>query len=219
MKVAEQFYTKNGVPISEDLNWNYNTRYATGSATTAEKLRLKPNYTTANLNFDREVRFYASLGFDGARWFGQGRFNDEEPVYMEAKLGQISNNHAWAYSMTGYWAKKLVNPQSVSSVTEITIQSYLWPVIRLADIYLLHAEALNEWQGPSEAYKWIDLVEEKSGPAGRGNILAAVLQKSRRARKQSRPAEDHPPGKSSSSLPLKGSASGTCAAGKKPNRC
>ncbi|WP_346320610.1 RagB/SusD family nutrient uptake outer membrane protein [Chitinophaga sp. YIM B06452] len=164
MKVAEQFYTKNGVPISEDVNWNYNTRYGTRNATTADKLRLKPNYTTANLNFDREVRFYASLGFDGARWFGQGRFNDEEPVYMEAKLGQIANNHAWAYSMTGYWAKKLVNPQSVSSATEITIQSYPWPVIRLADIYLLYAEALNEWQGPSaEAYQWIDLVRKRAG--------------------------------------------------------
>ncbi|MGX5816737.1 RagB/SusD family nutrient uptake outer membrane protein [Chitinophaga lutea] len=164
LKVVEQFYSKNGVPISEDKAWNYNGRYATRLVTTADRLRLKPNYTTANLNFDREVRFYAALGFDGSRWFGQGRFDEADPVYVEAKLGQIANNHAWAYSMTGYWAKKLVNPQSVSSATEVTIQQYPWPVIRLADIYLLYAEALNEWQGPSaEALNWIDLVRARAG--------------------------------------------------------
>lgn len=167
LKIAEQFYTKNGVPISEDLDWDYNGRYGTHAAPSSEKLRLKPNYTTANLNFDRETRFYASLGFDGGRWFGQGRFNDDEPVYVEAKLGQIANNHAWAYAITGYWAKKLVNPQSVSSATEVTMQSYPWPVIRLADLYLLYAEALNESQGPGvETFKWIDLVRKRAGLEG-----------------------------------------------------
>lgn len=164
LKIAEQFYTKNGVPISEDKTWNYNARYGTKTVTTADALRLKPNYVTANLNFDREVRFYASLGFDGGRWFGQGRFNDADNVYVEAKLGQIANNHAWAYSITGYWAKKLVNPQTVSSATEITVQSYPWPLIRLADLYLLYAEALNESEGPgTETFKWINLVRERAG--------------------------------------------------------
>ncbi|QEH42043.1 RagB/SusD family nutrient uptake outer membrane protein [Chitinophaga sp. XS-30] len=167
LKIAELYYTKNGVPISEDKTWNYNARYSTRTATSADALRLKPNYVTANLNFDREVRFYAGLGFDGGRWFGQGRFNDADNVYVEAKLGQIANNHAWAYSMTGYWAKKLVNPQTVSSATEVTPQTYPWPVIRLADLYLLYAEALNEWQGPGvETFKWIDLVRARAGLNG-----------------------------------------------------
>ncbi|WP_119080032.1 RagB/SusD family nutrient uptake outer membrane protein [Chitinophaga alhagiae] len=167
MKVVEQFYTKNGVPITEDKTWNYNARYATKTATSADALRLKPNYVTANLNFDREVRYYASLGFDGGRWFGQGRFNDADNVYVEAKLGQIANNHAWAYSITGYWAKKLVNPQTVSSTTEITVQQYPWPLMRLADLYLMYSEAINEVEGPgAEAYKWIDLVRKRAGLAG-----------------------------------------------------
>ncbi|SEM53245.1 Starch-binding associating with outer membrane [bacterium A37T11] len=167
LKIAEQFYTSNGVPINEDKTWDYNARYGIRTATSADALRISPNYKTANLNFDRETRFYSDLGFDGGRWFGQGRFNDADNVYVQAKLGQIANNHAWAYSMTGYWAKKLVNPQSVSSATEITIQSYPWPIIRLSDIYLLYSEALNEWQGPSEeAYKWIDLVRARAGLKG-----------------------------------------------------
>ncbi len=167
LKVVEQYYTRNGVPISEDKTWNYNARYATRTATTADALRLKPNYVTANLNFNREIRFYAGLGFDGSRWFGQGRFNDADNVYVEAKLGQIANNHAWAFSITGYWPKKLVNPQTVSSATEITVQNYPWPLIRLADLYLLYAEALNESQGPGmETFKWIDLVRARAGLKG-----------------------------------------------------
>lgn len=167
LKIAELYYTENGVPISEDIHWNYNARYGTRTATADDALRLKPNYVTANLNFDREVRFYAGLGFDGGRWFGHGRFDDASNVYVEAKLGQLGNNHAWAYSMTGYWAKKLVNPQTVSSVTEITTQVYPWPVIRLADLYLLYSEALNEWEGPTpEALKWIDLVRKRAGLEG-----------------------------------------------------
>lgn len=164
LKIAEQFYTKNGVPIDEDVTWDYNTRYTTRTATTADRLSLKPGYVTAGLNFDRETRYYADLGFDGSRWYGNGRFSDSDNVYVEAKLGQIANNHAWAYSMTGYWPKKLVNPSSVSSATEVTIQQYPWPVIRLADLYLMYSEALNESAGPgAETWKWINLVRERAG--------------------------------------------------------
>ncbi|UYQ92497.1 RagB/SusD family nutrient uptake outer membrane protein [Chitinophaga horti] len=163
-KIVEQFYTKNGVPINEDVTWDYNNRYAQRTATNNERLMLKPNYITANLNFDREIRYYADLGFDASRWYGSSRFSDSDNVYVEAKLGQVSNNHAWAYSMTGYWPKKLVNPATISSATELTIQSYPWPVIRLADLYLLYAEALNESAGPgAETWKWINEVRARAG--------------------------------------------------------
>lgn len=164
LKMAELFYTKNGVPISEDKTWDYVNRYNVKVAAAGDFLRIKPAYSTALLNFDREVRFYADLGFDGGRWYGHGRFSDTSNTYLEAKLGQLANNHAWAYSITGYWPKKLVNPQTVSNANEITFQNYLWPVIRLADMYLLYAEALNESEGPTaETMKWIDLVRERAG--------------------------------------------------------
>ncbi|WP_295127208.1 RagB/SusD family nutrient uptake outer membrane protein [uncultured Chitinophaga sp.] len=164
LKVVEQFYTKNGVPIDEDVTWDYNNRYSLRTGTNADRLTIKPAYVTAALNFDRETRFYADLGFDGGRWFGQGRFSDSDNVYVEAKLGQIANNHAWAYSMTGYWPKKLVNPSTVSSATEVTVRTYPWPLIRLADLYLMYSEALNESEGPgAEAYKWINLVRTRAG--------------------------------------------------------
>ena len=41
---------------------------------------------------------------------------------------------------------------------------YAWPIIRLADLYLLYAEALNEVSGPSsEVYSWMNLVRQRAG--------------------------------------------------------
>ena len=67
LKIADLFYTKNGVPITEDKTWNYDDRFELRKATANDKYFIKEGYTTANLNFDREVRYYASLGFDGTK--------------------------------------------------------------------------------------------------------------------------------------------------------
>ena len=64
LAVAETFYTKNGVPMDEDKNYDYSKRYTTQVATEADKYYIQPGYTTAKLHFDREPRFYATLGFE-----------------------------------------------------------------------------------------------------------------------------------------------------------
>jgi hypothetical protein len=164
LKMAELFYSKNGVPITEDKTWDYAHRFNLRKATHDDELYIKEGYTTATLNFDREPRFYANLGFDGGRWYGQGRFSDSDNVYVAAKFGQTANNHAWSFSVTGYWPKKLVNYLDVSNAQQVTVEAYPWPVIRLGDLYLLYAEALNEANGPgAEALKWINLVRERAG--------------------------------------------------------
>lgn len=166
LKIAEMFYTDHGVPIKEDKTWDYATRYSLRIAVDSEKYNLQPGYTTASLNFDRELRFYADLAFDGSTWYGQGRYDDTEPWYVEAKVGQASakiTNNRW--NVTGYWPKKLVNYQSIIGTgNTYTIKSYPWPNMRLADLYLLYAEALNEAAGPGEeVYKWINLIRERAG--------------------------------------------------------
>jgi hypothetical protein len=41
---------------------------------------------------------------------------------------------------------------------------YAWPTMRLTDLYLLYAEALNEVSGPTGgAYQWIDSVRSRAG--------------------------------------------------------
>src|SRR5690606_3451848 len=122
-------------------------------------------------NFDREPRFYANLGFDGGIWYGQGRFTDDANggyLFVSSKKGDpasnVTNN---TYNITGYWAKKLVNYTNVINESTYTRTQYPWPVIRLANVYLLYAEALNEVDGPSsEVYRWIDMIRERAGLDG-----------------------------------------------------
>ncbi|QEC53050.1 putative outer membrane starch-binding protein [Anseongella ginsenosidimutans] len=168
LKMAELFYTKNGVPIEEDRTWDYDGRYALRTATEAEKYNLQPGYQTVALHFDRENRFYADLAFDGSVWYGQGRYDDNSPFVVQARRGQsASRTVGTLYSVTGYWPKKLVHYQNIileGSGQAYSVVPYPWPVMRLADLYLLYAEALNESGRPyEEVCTWLNLVRERAG--------------------------------------------------------
>ncbi len=165
LKIVELFYSDNGVPITEDKQWNYSKRFELKKATANDRYNIKEGYITAALNFNREPRFYASLGFDGGIWYGQGRFDDNDTWHVEAKKLQAQSGATEdSYSVTGYWPKKLINIKNVMTTSNYTIERYPWPVIRLADLYLLYAEALNEAEGPGpEVYKWLNLVRERAG--------------------------------------------------------
>ncbi len=168
LRIAEQFYTANGVPINEDKEWGYAQRYQLKTSESADGLQVRPGYTTARLHYGREARFYASLGFDGGIWFGQGKYNDSDPLslfFVEGRFGQRNSALTDRSTVTGYFIKKLVHFQNViGSGTTYSVNSYSWPVFRLADLYLLYAEAVNEYEGPGEkAYEYIDKVRDRAG--------------------------------------------------------
>jgi hypothetical protein len=80
---------------------------------------------------------------------------------MGQAAGIVNNQF---YSPTGYWAKKLVNFQNTIEVSSYASQWYPWPIMRLADLYLLYSEALNEYSGPSaDVYEYINRVRARSG--------------------------------------------------------
>jgi starch-binding outer membrane protein, SusD/RagB family len=171
LHIAEMFYSNNGVPIEEDKSYKYASRFtALRQAVQSERYYIKEGYTTVQLNYDREPRFYADLGFDGSIWFGQGKNDDNNTWVLEAKLGQTGGRQgASLYSVTGYWPKKLANYNNAINdpAQQYNVENYPFPIMRLADLYLLYAEALNESQGPgAEVYKWIDLVRKRAGLAG-----------------------------------------------------
>lgn len=173
LKVVEQFYTNHGLPINEDKTWNYGARYTTKVATTADQhqLYIRNGFATAALNFDREPRFYAYLGFDGGIWYGQGKFNDKVPAdlyYLQLKLGdQIGKTSAFNGPVTGYSIKKWIHPDNVRSPASYTTIDYPWPLMRLADLYLLYSECLNEVSGPgAEVFEYLDKVRSRAGIPG-----------------------------------------------------
>lgn len=166
LRIAEQFYSKNGVPIEEDISWDYNKRYELRKAESDHKYYIREGYTTANLHFDRELRFYADLGFDGSLFYGNSKYDDTDTWTIEAKKGQVSSQQGIkAFSATGYWDKKLINYETVAgSGQSFTSNRYAFPIIRLADLYLMYAEALNESKSApdAEVYEYIDEVRNRA---------------------------------------------------------
>ena len=178
VKIAEMYYSRNGLPITEDKTYDYTGRFELREAVNEERFYLQPGYTNVGLHFDREPRFYASLAFDGGLWLGQGNMNDHNQYLIQCKAEQLQvSNNAQRRNVTGYWPKKLVNhasqPATSSGGNGYTIISYPWPVMRLADLYLLYAEALNEFYSPQgdpdgitdweSPYTWLNKVRERAG--------------------------------------------------------
>src|SRR5699024_6814558 len=151
MRMAELFYTTNGLPIDQDKFWDFDSRMNLDTADSGDKFYIKPGYVTAQLNFDREPRFYADLGFDGGIWYGQGKFDENDMWHVEGKNGQYSGRRQSSeFSITGYYCKKVVNFLNVLQTDgSYQLNPYPFPYIRLADLYLYYAEALNEVEGPS----------------------------------------------------------------------
>jgi hypothetical protein len=166
--MAELFYSKNGVPINEDPGYDYRGRYAVATVAADHKYYMKSGYQTIKMHMDREPRFYADLSFDGSCFFGNGQTDPENMLFVQARgatsiAGPKDNIRV---NVSGYWPSKLVNYQSVFG-TEVTQAGFKLPLMRLAGLYLLYAETLNEVNGPSaEAYSYIDKVRARAGLKG-----------------------------------------------------
>lgn len=166
LKIVDMFYTENGIPVEEDKTWVTNGVTRIGDV--EDQRLIKLNYETAAINFNREPRFYAYLGFDGGVWFGHGYYNDAVPTgtyHVEGKLGQKNGKKGAFGSVTGYYPKKFVHYQSTQANNGgYSTVNYPWPLIRLPHLYLMYAESLNEVSGPSdEVNYYVDLVRLRAG--------------------------------------------------------
>lgn len=168
--MVELFYTNKGIPIDEDPDWNYDARYQLRVSTPeANNHNYIPiNERTVALHFDREPRFYANLGFDRGYFELSSLTNDRGKTFstfLKTRQGDVANYE----NPHAYYIKKLVAFESnANEAGGYVMNPYLFPVIRLADLYLMYSEALNELNdSPSqEVYKWIDQVRAVTGLKG-----------------------------------------------------
>ena len=171
LNIVEKFYSKNGVPIEEDKTYPYGNRFdlITVPNTNTYKYDLVAGATTTRMQLDRENRFYATLVFDAGRLFMNQVGSDASAYNIDLKYagpsGKVDPNN---YNWTGYTSKKHYNYQNtVGASNAFTVRSYGYPIMRLSNLYLYYAEALNEINGPSgEAYQYIDAVRARSGLNG-----------------------------------------------------
>ena len=182
LNMVETFYTRNGVPINEDLSWDYGNRFdviQTASLDTNNdnyhEFYLENDYSTAKLHTFREPRFYSTLGFDGGKWFSLETENINFIPHLNAKAGAPSGKQGFEiYSITGYFAKKLVHYENIISLESSTIKGYSFPIIRLADLYLMYAEASNETKAAPDAdvYEYIQKVRDRAGLDEGGDLVS-----------------------------------------------
>ncbi|WP_091217327.1 RagB/SusD family nutrient uptake outer membrane protein [Mucilaginibacter gossypiicola] len=168
IQTADLFYTDKGVPINEDKTWDYTNRNSTQTGDDSSAPLIMSGYETAKAHFNRELRFYADIGFDGGIWFGNGKRDESTAYYVQARgpYALAGPKSISATNITGYWPKKLANYLSVYD-NIFTTENYHLPVMRLSGLYLLYAEALNEVQGPTaEVYSYIDKVRARAGLDG-----------------------------------------------------
>lgn len=107
---------------------------------------------------DRDPRFYASINYHGA-------------VHKNVTLSMLPGGNqdpaiGGDWSRTSYYMRKFQNANNQSGVRRF------FPIVRLAEIYLNYAEALNEADGPvAEVYNAMNTLRRRAGitedlPAG-----------------------------------------------------
>lgn len=151
LTAVEMFYTKNGIPAEQDPSFDWTNR-----------LKIAPGDSTIRLHRDREPRFYACVGFD------KGNYEiNEDTVTLNMKFGEkngcrnLNTDHLY----TGYALKKGVNPVNKVTNTTFSIETYPFPIMRLAELYLNYAEACAEYTGALDenALIYINKVRTKAG--------------------------------------------------------
>ncbi len=169
MNVVDQFYSNNGVPIDEDNTYNYEDRYKTVDVPEGEELYFNDESGTKVpiYNTFREPRFYAYLSFDQGRYFCLTTPDDTKSEVIRSKNGDFAGVNKMLYTPTGYSCKKLIpwNRQHIEGqINNIQEVLYFFPIIRLSDLYLLAAEALNEaGRAKSEVLEYLQPVRNKAG--------------------------------------------------------
>lgn len=196
IETVKRFYTKNGLPIDEDPDWEYSNNWHETSLLTTKNYSHDPDYlagcpaaglkkyaagapllndTVLNLNLGREPRFYAWIGFHNgpfeiSNFYGVAITGNQanRMVKLDLKYNQEQgwDGRSTNYSISGYLNKKCVSPLYAKGPGA---DNYPYPVFRMAEMYLNYAEALIETQDETnfaEAKKYINFVRERAGIKG-----------------------------------------------------
>ncbi len=175
LNLVNKYYSSNGVPIEEDKEWQTNNWYPNRyvirpepSEGEEEIYYVKEGEKTVYLHYNREPRFYASIAFDKGIYFGAGYNTFKDVKHCEFMNTQVSGFQAGeANSISGYGAKKMSHYKNTQQNDRTTWEYFPFPVFRLADLYLMYAEALNEADGSAgEIFGYPDMIRQRAGLEG-----------------------------------------------------
>ncbi|MCU4157752.1 RagB/SusD family nutrient uptake outer membrane protein [Carboxylicivirga sp. A043] len=122
---------------------------------------IDAGYTDQNYHANRDTRFYQNVVYHGSK-FGEN-YNDKL-INFDADPTVPDRTHGdHAEFKTSFMTRKFVN-EALGESQSITYQP-VHPILRLADLYLLYAEALSEYNGAptADAIFYLNEVRSRSG--------------------------------------------------------
>jgi hypothetical protein len=158
LTAAKIFYTANGLPPESDPSFPWN-----------ERMAIPDGEETCNLHFNREPRFYAAIGYDRGVYEFNGWGTTQYILKLRCGDGTLGSLEGggnpepngcrgpgtadWGrdHIYTGYALKKIIRPDGQSNSSGWSQQDYAWPLMRLADLYLMYIEANAEYSGSLDA--------------------------------------------------------------------
>ena len=173
MKMVESFYTKNGLPLNMDKEWPYANRYKMGrEVDNTYQGVVALNEDVLNLHLRREPRFYAHIAADRCYW--QRGPVASKNLEVQAYRGEAFGLHesyldaSTRQNICGYYVKKYTRTEVQTSnyrSNSAVLGDCRWPGIRLAELYLMQAEAWNEYLNKPDdrVYEPLNKVRRRAG--------------------------------------------------------
>jgi hypothetical protein len=146
-KVIDAYSMFDGRSINSSSNeYPYSESGFTSQVETFSDYRLNSN--VYNMYANREMRFYASIGFSECFWplastQAAGKYNQTISYTAEGNNSMYSGWDPHDYPPTGYVIKKFIHPMDALQGENARIMEKAFPIIRYAEILLSYAEALN----------------------------------------------------------------------------
>jgi hypothetical protein len=153
-ELVDAYRMENGLDISHPASG-----YSESGFTSGKEGFYADNIS--NMYVGREPRFYAHITFNGASLPTVPRAGESfVGFYLSGNSGKQGAPRDWP--KTGYTARKNIHPSSqYNPVTSVGRPAML---IRLAEIYLNYAEALNEYQpGNPDILLYLNKVRQRAG--------------------------------------------------------
>jgi len=149
-KVVDAYLMDDGRTINEAKSDGYYSE--TGFTTEPRNFSGYPlNAGVYNMYAHREMRFYASVGFNEAVWLAlsSSTLNNytAKYYYQDADGRGGVNATSPNYPITGYIIRKFTHPMDAFTGTGARFIPKAYPIIRYAEILLSYAEALNNLTG------------------------------------------------------------------------
>ncbi|PUZ26398.1 RagB/SusD family nutrient uptake outer membrane protein [Chitinophaga parva] len=159
--MVDAYFMKNGLPITDATSGYQQTGFTDFKNPYDVKAR-----STFNQWVNREPRFYVGVTYNKGLWLDQGSSATEviSDFSYNGSSGRVQSSTD--FSATGYLVRKNIT-QSRSNRG--------WCYLRLAQIYLDYAEALNEYDpGNADILKYVNLVRARAGVPGYGTESGQV---------------------------------------------